>query len=236
MVHTLKSNYHKSFEVGLTASTTQTQGSGALTSNINEMSTVANANDTVTLPAAAEGFETAVINNGANTLQVFPASGDNLGNGLNLPTTIEAGTEKEFFGVDDTKWVNYGSADSLFITAFGEMVEDTSTGSSINTTTKLWSTAVVGELDTNDIVTFTDLTTGDKLVIGAGGAGTYQIHFSCSFTNAGGNITTANIYKNGVSDVFVAFKDCCSRMFYSFSSKTKNCHIGILRFVFDYHS
>ena len=102
--HTLRSNYHKSFETGITASTTQTQGNGALTAAINEISTVANDGDTVTLPVAVEGFETAVINNGANALQIFPASGDNLGNGLNISVSLEMNEEIKFFGIGGTSY------------------------------------------------------------------------------------------------------------------------------------
>lgn len=89
---------------GLTASTTQTQGQGALTKDVNEVATVANANDVRTLPAALAGRSCLVINNGANTLQVFPASGDNLGAGLNTSTTIVAGSRKMFVAFDSTNW------------------------------------------------------------------------------------------------------------------------------------
>lgn len=88
----------------ITASTTQTQGQGALTGDINEVSTCANANDTVTLPTAVTGAQCLVINNGANTLQVFPASGDNLGAGLNTSTTIASGSRKLFVAYDTTNW------------------------------------------------------------------------------------------------------------------------------------
>lgn len=95
--HTLRSNHHKSYETGITASTTQAQGNGVLTAEINEISTVANDNDAVTLPTAVEGFETVVMNNGANDLQIFPASGDNLGNGVNASVKLETNEEMKFF-------------------------------------------------------------------------------------------------------------------------------------------
>lgn len=88
----------------ITASTTQTQGQGALTSDINEVSTVANANDTVTLPAALAGRRCTVINNGANTLKIFPASGDNLGAGVNTATTLLAGDNITYVAYDSTNW------------------------------------------------------------------------------------------------------------------------------------
>lgn len=89
---------------GITASTTQTQGQQPLVRDINEVSTVANANDTVTLPTAIIGRHCLVINNGANTLQVFPASGDNLGAGVDTSTTVTAGSRKLFIAYDTTNW------------------------------------------------------------------------------------------------------------------------------------
>ncbi len=94
----------RSTTASITASITQTQGQQALTTDINEISTCANANDTVTLPAALAGRSCLVINNGAQTLQVFPASGDNLGAGLNTSTTIVAGSRKLFVAFNSTDW------------------------------------------------------------------------------------------------------------------------------------
>lgn len=91
-------------EATITASTTQTQGQRPLTKDINEISTCANANDTVTLPIALEGRHCLVINNGAQTLQIFPASGDNLGAGLNTSTTLAAGGRSLFIAYDSTNW------------------------------------------------------------------------------------------------------------------------------------
>ncbi len=104
MGHTLRQNYHKSFETGITASTTQTQGNGLITADVNEIGTVANKGDTVTLPAASEGSEVSIINNGANDLQVFPASGSTLGNGTNLSIILETNEEIKFFAISDTAW------------------------------------------------------------------------------------------------------------------------------------
>jgi len=88
----------------LTASTTQTQGNGALTADVNEVSVVANTNDTVTLPTAKAGRKVVIINNGANTLQIFPASDDNLGAGLNTATTLAAGSNVVYCAFDATNW------------------------------------------------------------------------------------------------------------------------------------
>ncbi len=88
----------------ITASTTQTQGQGALTSDINEISVCANVNDTVTLPAGLAGRSCLVINNGAQTLKVFPASGADLGAGTNTSTTIVSGSRKWFVAFNTTTW------------------------------------------------------------------------------------------------------------------------------------
>ena len=89
---------------GITASTTQTQGQGLLTGDINEISTCANANDTVTLPAALAGRFCTVINNGANTLKIYPSSGGDLGAGVNISTTLAAGAAALFLAYTSLKW------------------------------------------------------------------------------------------------------------------------------------
>lgn len=94
----------RSTTASITASTTQTQGQQPLTTDVNEISVCANLNDTVTLPSALAGRSCLVINNGAQTLKVFPASGDNLGAGLNTSTTIVSGSRKLFVAFDSTNW------------------------------------------------------------------------------------------------------------------------------------
>jgi hypothetical protein len=90
---------------GITASVTQTQGQGPLTAIINVVATVANPNDTVTLPSAAAGRRCVVVNTGANTLQIFPASGDDLGAGVNTATTMAAGFTIDLLAYDATTWI-----------------------------------------------------------------------------------------------------------------------------------
>lgn len=73
---------------GITAGTTQTQvGATALTADVSRISTCANANDGVRLPTAVVGMRKVVINDGAQTAKVWPASGDNLGAGVDTATT-----------------------------------------------------------------------------------------------------------------------------------------------------
>ncbi|MDO8462976.1 MAG: hypothetical protein Q7S96_01735 [bacterium] len=89
---------------GLTASTTQTQGNGALTADVNQVTTVTNANDTVTLPAAVAGRTVVIVNVGANIMKVFPASGDDAGAGVNAAITPASSTKTECHAIDTTVW------------------------------------------------------------------------------------------------------------------------------------
>lgn len=98
-------DYDRTATSGITASTTQTQGQGPLITEINEVSVVANVNDTVTLPTASPGRRCVVINNGANTLQIFPASGDDLGAGVDTATTLATGSVLRLDAYDATNWV-----------------------------------------------------------------------------------------------------------------------------------
>lgn len=96
---------------GITASTTKTQGQQALTKMVNVVATCANTNDVVTLPAAAAGLVCVIANRGANTLQVFPASGDTISGGtVNASVTQATGTKSVYIAVDATDWVRIISA------------------------------------------------------------------------------------------------------------------------------
>lgn len=95
---------------GLTASTTQTQGEGLLVSGLNEISTVVNTNDTRTLPAAAAGRQCVVINNGANTLQLFPLTGDAINSQtVDTSITMVAGSSIIFEAYSATNWEAIGA-------------------------------------------------------------------------------------------------------------------------------
>lgn len=94
----------RSGTAGIVASTTQTQGQQPLTTEINEVDTVANTNDTVTLPTAVAFINCVIINDGVNSVQIFPASGDDLGDGVNVATTLSAGSNIRFIAIDATNW------------------------------------------------------------------------------------------------------------------------------------
>lgn len=111
---------------GITASTTQTQGQQLLADDINEVSMVANPNDVVTLPAAETGRTVFVKNSGANTLQVFPSSGDAIdGAVVDASRTIPAGTANAYRAQDNTTWQSLVHASAHSQAAVDEIfVED----------------------------------------------------------------------------------------------------------------
>jgi len=77
-----------SVSTGLTAHSGGTQAAAlALTSAINNITTVAAAADSVRLPVSAVGMEVVVINNGANPMQVFGAGTDTI-NGIATATGV----------------------------------------------------------------------------------------------------------------------------------------------------
>lgn len=104
-------NIHfQSSETGITASTTQTQaGAQLVTKAVVEVATVANANDTIRLtdaPSVAGISRRMIIrNNGANTLQIFPAVGDAINGGaVDASITLAANTSIRLFSTDATNW------------------------------------------------------------------------------------------------------------------------------------
>lgn len=98
---------------GITASTTQSQGQQPLTTRVNNVATVGTSGDVVTLPAAEPGLWVVVRNSGANSMQVFPASGDAINAlGTDAAISIAASTTRVFFGVSTTLWVTIHGAGS----------------------------------------------------------------------------------------------------------------------------
>jgi len=102
---TFSANVIRSVQAGITASTTQTQGQGPLTKDINEISVCANANDTVTMPAAVAGLTITIINNGAQTLKIFPASGDQFsGSAADAAVTLATTANVRYTAINATLW------------------------------------------------------------------------------------------------------------------------------------
>jgi hypothetical protein len=71
---------------------------------VNEISVCATTNDTVTMPTAVAGLRIIIINDGAQTLQIFPASGDDLGAGVNTAVTLAAAGKVVYTAIDATNW------------------------------------------------------------------------------------------------------------------------------------
>lgn len=103
---------------GITASTSQSQGNGVLSSQLNQIATVGNADDVVTLPVAFAGLICIIDNDGANVLQIFPASGDNLGAGVNLSVQLEPNEAVEFTAFDSTNWHSIASTEIIHAEMF----------------------------------------------------------------------------------------------------------------------
>jgi len=98
---------HASVTAGITAVNPGAQGDGALTSEMNEVSTVGAIDDAVTLPSAAAGRIVRIANNGANQLEIWPASGDNAGGGVDTAVTLAAGSNVTYVTYDATNWEQF---------------------------------------------------------------------------------------------------------------------------------
>jgi hypothetical protein len=97
--------------VGVTADTGSSQGDGAITSTFVEISTVGTTGDAVTLPTAAAGKLVIIANNGANSCDVFPASGDKIdGQSANVALALAAGGNRIHICQDGTDWDTIGAA------------------------------------------------------------------------------------------------------------------------------
>ena len=101
-----KNASRRSSVTGITASITQTQGSGELTGDINVISTVANNNDVVTLPTAEAGDTIIVYNNGSKKVKIFPNTSDDLGEGVDSSVSLSAGSVIIFHCFDATNWIS----------------------------------------------------------------------------------------------------------------------------------
>jgi len=91
---------------GLTAHAGGGQGSGTpITAMQNFFSTVATTGDSATLPSAQVGMEISVAKNGANSMNVFPASGQTInGQAVNTQVAVAAGTITMFFSGAAGAW------------------------------------------------------------------------------------------------------------------------------------
>jgi len=89
----------------LTADAGSVQGGTPLTSTWNEVATVGTIGDSVTLPTAVTGHKVTIINSAANALDVFPASGDDLGAGGDTAASLAGGANITYLAIDATNWI-----------------------------------------------------------------------------------------------------------------------------------
>jgi hypothetical protein len=92
--------------VGLTADPSSVQGGGVILCSYNVYSTVATIGDAATLPAAFKvGTKVWVKNDAANSMDVFPASGDDAGGGVDTAVAVAGGATALFIAtVVDATW------------------------------------------------------------------------------------------------------------------------------------
>ena len=94
-----------SVTVGQTANTGSVQGNNPFTTMFYEIATCANAGDSCTLPSAVAGQLVIVVNNGANSADIFPASGDKIdGGSANAAVALAAGDNRIYICQDGTDW------------------------------------------------------------------------------------------------------------------------------------
>jgi len=94
----------RSVAPAITASTTQTQGNGLITRDFNVFTIVANDDDTATLPTATSGISVIIIHKGDKKLQLFPNTGDDLGEGVNQAVLLAKESTFTYHCFDTTTW------------------------------------------------------------------------------------------------------------------------------------
>ena len=135
--------------VGLTADVGSAQGSGVITSSYNVYSTVANPGDAATLPSTFPvGTIIYVKNDGANPMDVFPASGDDAGEGVDAPVVVQSSSSVTFIATAaDSTWTPIISSSAGAVSPVYEIdVNDTFDSANAG---KLW------HKDSGGAVTFT---------------------------------------------------------------------------------
>ena len=107
------------------------QGSAvALRSTYNEIDVVATDGDSIALPATFQpGATIYIINTGAAACDVFPASGDDLGEGVDTALFLQAGAHVSFIGTSaNSTWEQLTGAPNVVFGADGKLFINTITG------------------------------------------------------------------------------------------------------------
>jgi len=98
-----------------------------------------------------------------------------------------------------TSWGNIAGTGIMSPAAYGNMYENNSAGSAMESTNKTWITATAGIVDANSLITIVkDATNGDYFLVGTDGAGDYAVIIDTKQTNAGNNDTTLTVQIDGV--------------------------------------
>jgi hypothetical protein len=99
----------RSTTAGIAAAGTTQGGATGLTTDVNQVATVsAGVNDSVRLPAAVAGREIIVINSSGDTLQVFPASGDQIDAlAVDAATTQATLVSNRYVAYNGTNWIKF---------------------------------------------------------------------------------------------------------------------------------
>jgi len=126
---------------GLSASTTQTQGQNPVERSYGIYTVVANEGDTVTLPAVfALGRVVHFKNDGANGMQIFPASGDTItGEAVNASITLPSGTWVTFIGTTANSVWGILSTGGGVIGGGGGGGDVTKVGTPVNNQLGIWT-------------------------------------------------------------------------------------------------
>ncbi len=98
-------NQKRSIAENVTAHTGSSQGDGPITTDIVQIAVCANAGDALTLPPIVKGMLITIENDGANSADVFPATGGNInGGGANLAEALPAGEFVTYYAIDGVNW------------------------------------------------------------------------------------------------------------------------------------
>jgi len=157
-----------------------------------------------------EGAFTMTLWNAYKSLRLTLLGGENL---IPLSTTVQRdalgtildGTRMwnkdlkrlEICSDGGTAWFSAGGFGLVAPAAYGEMNMNETNGDPVDASSHNVTSFSPGILDTNSLVTFSDNSTGDRLVIGVGGAGLFDMQYNCNFTNDGGEETVSSIFRNG---------------------------------------
>lgn len=168
-----------SSQTGITATASGTQATAyALTTRVNNVTTVANANDSISLLSKPLGKVVWVMNNGANSMQVYGA-GTNTINNIATATGIAhpAGALVAYIGITATNW-EAQLADSA---TFGALVATTFNGNTINTGSDTVTTNAAVQTLTNKTLTNPVIAGPIPVAVGssataAAGSGTYLLN------------------------------------------------------------